>query len=94
MQDIREKLQSAVKDLYNLEIVPDVTVSPDNIVADYSSNIALKLAKDLHKSPMDIAKEIAEKVDAEVSAPGFINFILTDEDYCLVIAGAGAGKEF
>lgn len=80
MQDIREKLQFAVKELYGIEKVPDVVTAPDNIAADYSSNIALKLAKDLHKSPMDIAKEIAEKVDAEVSAPGFINFILTDED--------------
>ena len=86
MQDIREKLQFAVKELYGIEIVPDVVTAPDNMAADYSSNIALKLAKDLHKSPMDIAKEIAEKVDAEVSAPGFINFILTDEDLGVQIA--------
>ena len=86
MQDIREKLQFAVKELYGIEKVPDVVTAPDNIAADYSSNIALKLAKDLHKSPMDIAKEIAGKVDGEVSAPGFINFILTDEDLGVQIA--------
>lgn len=86
MQGIREKLQSIVKELYDIEIVPDVAVAPDNIMADYSSNIALKLAKDLHKSPMDIAKEIAEKTNATVSAPGFVNFVLSGEDLSAQIA--------
>ena len=81
MQEIREQLKNVVKDLYGLDVEPDLTPSPDNIDADYSSNIALKLAKDLHKAPMEIASEIISKIPAEISAPGFLNFTLPDEYY-------------
>ena len=88
MEIIRQKLQSAIRDLYSLEASPDITPAPGNISADYSSNIALKLAKELHKAPMDIAGEIASYLTADnnmsfqnspepllvnVSSPGFLN---------------------
>ena len=79
MEQIREQIKTTVKDLYGLDVAPDITPSPENIDADYSSNIALKLAKDLHKAPMEIANEIAHKISAKVSAPGFLNFTLPDE---------------
>ena len=79
MQEIREQVKTTIKDLYGLDVAPDITPSPENIDADYSSNIALKLAKDLHKAPMEIANEIAHKISAKVSAPGFLNFTLSDE---------------
>ncbi len=60
MEQIREQLKTTIKDLYNLDIEPVLTPSPDNIDADYSSNIALKLAKDLHKAPMEIANELSK----------------------------------
>ena len=87
MEKICEELKIAIKDLYGLDVEPELTPAPENIAADYSSNIALKLAKELHKAPMDIAGEIASKVaNAEVSAPGFVNFTLTDEYYYEQIA--------
>ena len=58
MEQIREQIKTTIKDLYDLDVAPDITPSPENIDADYSSNIALKLAKDLHKAPMEIANEI------------------------------------
>ena len=88
MEIIRQKLQSAIRDLYSLEASPDITPAPGNISADYSSNIALKLAKELHKAPMDIAGEMASYLTADnnmsfqnspepllvnVSSPGFLN---------------------
>ena len=80
MQEILAELKKVIKDLYGLDFVPEVTVSPGNIDADYSSNAALKLAKELHKSPMEIAGEIKNKLEnVEISAPGFLNFILSDE---------------
>lgn len=60
---------------------------------DYSTNIALKLAKTLHKSPMEIATSIQEQIDltsnqfitkVEIANPGFINFYL-DKSYLLSI---------
>ncbi len=60
MQDIKATLKQLIHDLYGLDFEPDLTPSPDNIDADYSSNAPLKLAKDLHKSPMEIAKELVK----------------------------------
>ncbi|MBR2994674.1 arginine--tRNA ligase [Candidatus Saccharibacteria bacterium] len=58
MQDIRDSLKKVIQDLYNLDFEPELVPSPDNIDADYSTNAPLKLAKELHKSPMQIATEI------------------------------------
>ena len=58
MQEIKETLKQAIKNLYNLDFDPDLTPSPENIKADYSSNAPLKLAKVLHKPPMQIAGEL------------------------------------
>ena len=60
MQEIRELIKKAIRELYGLDFDPDLTPSPDNITADYSTNAPLKLAKDLHKPPMQIAEEILE----------------------------------
>ena len=71
MQDIREQLQNTIKALYSLENFDfDITPSPDNIDADYSSNAPLKLAKELHKSPMEIANEIDEHLTWAGDGPG------------------------
>ncbi|MBR3386274.1 arginine--tRNA ligase [Candidatus Saccharibacteria bacterium] len=83
MNEIREALKSAIHNLYGLDFDPEVTPSPANIDADYSSNAALKLAKDLHKPPMSIAEEIAGVMPVNartvVTPPGFLNFISSDE---------------
>lgn len=79
MEQIREQIKTTIRDLYGLDVAPDITPSPENIDADYSSNIALKLAKDLHKAPMEIASEIISKIPAEISTPGFLNFTLPNE---------------
>ena len=80
MEKIREELEKAVKDLYGIDFVADLTMSPENISADYSSNAPLKLTKELHKAPMAIAEELKEKLEnVEISAPGFLNFTISDE---------------
>ena len=67
MQDIRNQLKQLIHDLYGLNFEPDLTPSPDNIDADYSTNAPLKLAKELHKSPMETAQELATELKAVVS---------------------------
>ena len=93
MQEIREQLKNAIKDLYGLaDFDPELTPSPANIDADYSSNAPLKLAKELHKPPMEIAEELVEALKnsapegafrkstiLSATNPGFINFTLNDE---------------
>ena len=82
MNDIREQLRQTIKNLYDLDFDPELTPSPDNIDADYSTNAPLKLAKYLHQPPMKIAEELStqplEAASAGVSAPGFLNFTLPD----------------
>ncbi len=55
---------------------------------DYSTNVALILAKQLKKNPVELAKELVEKTNQikfveiskiEVAGPGFINFYLAPE---------------
>ena len=77
MEEIREQLKQAIKNLYNLDFDPELTVSPANIDADYSTNAPLKLAKDLHKAPTEIAGELKtnlEELQISISMPGFLNF--------------------
>ncbi len=69
----------------NLEAV-DIyfEVPKEEEFGDYSTNIAMRLAKTLHKAPIVIAQEIVEKLDlkklhlqkAVVAGAGFINFFL------------------
>jgi arginyl-tRNA synthetase len=62
----------------------DPVIRPSQF-ADYQSNVALSLAKRLHRPPRDVAAELASHLGdsdvvatAEVSGPGFINLTLSD----------------
>ncbi len=83
MQEIQANLKNTIKTIYGLDFDPDFSPSPNNIDADYSSNAPLKLAKELHKSPMEIANELAEAFQGStapsISSPGFLNFNLSNE---------------
>ena len=55
---------------------------------DYATNVALAHAKELKRSPMDLAKAIKEYVEnvkpeqvekIEIAGPGFINFYLSKQ---------------
>ena len=105
MESIKSQLEQTIKELYHLDFDVDLTPAPENIPADYSTNAPLKLAKDLHKAPMAIAEELKGKFDnAEVSAPGFLNFTIMgselaekinalDQDFSAhVSSGEYAGK--
>ncbi|MBR2641010.1 arginine--tRNA ligase [Candidatus Saccharibacteria bacterium] len=93
MQELKDQLKKLIQDLYGLDFEPDLTPSPDSIDADYSSNAPMKLAKDLRRSPMQIAEELSDayvsacdngsKLASEqkliITSPGFLNFILSEE---------------
>ena len=79
MQEIKDQLKKFIQDSYGLDFEPELTPSPANIDADYSTNAPLKLAKDLHKNPMEIAEELKSAFSfADISAPGFLNFKISD----------------
>lgn len=63
MEKIRQVLKQVVGALYGVEIEADVTVAPEGTGADYATNLAMRLAKVVHKAPMVIAEEIKAQID-------------------------------
>ena len=91
-KEIKEILDKTVGDLYRDIEIPDFVVEwpQDRNFGDYASNVAMVLVKELKKSPMEIAGEIADKIKTDSSskelfnkisvvAPGFINFEISDK---------------
>jgi arginyl-tRNA synthetase len=69
-----------------------VNVNNQEGFGDYSSNIALKLAKILKKVPIEIAENIAIHPNASedvftlsASQPGFVNFHISDDYYLKIL---------
>ena len=69
-----------------------INVSNQDSFGDYSSNIALKLTKQLEKSPIKIANSIANHKNnsskiftISASKPGFINFHISNDYYLKVL---------
>ena len=94
MEEIREQLEKTIKSIYDIDFEADLSVAPEIIDADYSSNAPLKLAKELHKAPMQVAGELKEKLDGvTVSAPGFLNFRLTDDSLNAAISNLSENFE-
>lgn len=85
MKEIQQALRKSVEQEFGIEIEPVVTSAPENTGADYASNIAMQLAKLVHKAPMVIAEilkaDLTEKLscEVEIAAPGFLNFKVDDD---------------
>lgn len=91
MENIKQKIQNLVRDLYGIDI--DVILTrPDAQFGDYTTNVALQLSKKLVKSPREIAEQITDALkhvsiqSIEIAGPGFINITLTDESLLKMIA--------
>ena len=112
MSDLEQKiyaaLADAVKSVYGIDADEDtllVEAPRDPKLGDYATSTAMRLARTLHKSPMEIGEALAEKLreaipEAEsvtVAKPGFINFRLKSNALSGIInrileAGADYGK--
>jgi arginyl-tRNA synthetase len=85
MQNITGTLKHAAKDLFSIDVEPELT-RPDEQFGDYATNIAMQLGKKLGKNPREIAVALASKLhgakgiaEVSIASPGFINLKLTDE---------------
>lgn len=85
---IKSRITSIIKNtLNNLNIEKEIIVEvpKDKKNGDYSTNVALLLAKELKKSPMEIANILKENIhddmikNIEIVNPGFINFFINEE---------------
>ncbi len=83
MKEVKKAIQAAVKDLFNVEVEPELT-RPAEQFGDYATNIALQLGKQLSKNPREVAEDLAKELSdtkfskVEVAGPGFINISLSD----------------
>ena len=112
MSDFERKISAAAREavrvLFELEAedaIVSVETPKDPKLGDYALSTAMKLARTLHRSPLQIAEPLAEKLqellpEAEsvtVARPGFINFKLKSEALSALInqviaAGDDYGK--
>lgn len=85
LQNLKEDLQAIIKQMgVNEDIEISFDIPKDSNFGDYSTNLAMRLAKALHKAPVVIANEIISKIDleknhlskVEVAGAGFINFYI------------------
>ena len=85
---IRSEIESIIENVCR-ELYPEATARvvlsrTDEQFGDYATNIAMQLAKQIGRSPKDIAQEIIDALQsnliasAELAGPGFINITLTD----------------
>ena len=86
MEQVKDTLARIIEEAFDVKVEPEVSVAPEETGADFATNVAMKLAKILHKAPIVIAEEIVKNIKqevgdeyrVEVAAPGFINFALAD----------------
>lgn len=86
-ESLEQRIAGACKDLFNIETTVELT-RPEAKFGDFSTNIALKLAKEAGKPPREIADALAVKLretlgeqvrEVMIAGPGFINLSLSDK---------------
>lgn len=80
---MEHRIAAIIRTLYDIEVMPVIS-RPESQFGDATTNVALQLAKQVGKSPREIAEAIAEQLrgdedisDVSVAGPGFINITLS-----------------
>lgn len=60
---LEKAITRAVKELYGIDSDVELTAAPENTGADYATNLALQLAKLVHKAPIVIAEELKSEME-------------------------------
>jgi arginyl-tRNA synthetase len=87
MEDIKNSIAKTVDDLFGIKINVEL-FRPDYKFGDWSTNVAMQLAKQLSVNPKETAQKIVDSIkstglpwmaDIEIAGPGFINMRVKDE---------------
>ncbi len=85
MENIRDIFKKSITNVYNVN-QEVIFARTDNNFGDFSTNVAMLLAKELNDNPRQIAQKIADSIknsksikSIEVAGPGFINIRVSDE---------------
>jgi len=82
---LREQLATLLRDLWGVEVAIPILYPDQPKFGEYSTSVAMSLAKTLRQKPLDIATRIAENwkwtevCRVEVAAPGYVNFFVTED---------------
>ena len=97
---LKDKINDAISKAMSENLLPSgevvnfvVEVPADKSHGNFSTNVAMVCAKNFRMAPIKIAHIIAEHIDltdtlvakAEVAAPGFINFFLSEKFFAEVV---------
>lgn len=102
LKHLKEDLQVIIKEMgVSEEVEISFDIPKDTAFGDYSTNIAMRLAKALHKAPALIANEIVSKLDkesnhlskVEVAGAGFINFYIDNNFLSQIVFQINNEKE-
>ena len=99
MSEMNDKLVKLIKEslekVFNIndkDSLIMIEIPKDKKFGDYSTNIAMRLAKDLKDNPFNIATKLSEELEksdlvkkVDVIRPGFINFFLNESSLSKVI---------
>ena len=85
-EKLSDLLKTVVADLFDRDdLLLEIVKTKSEVHGDWSSNIAMILAKELQENPKELAKKIISSLPdkkwiekIELAGPGFINFFLTD----------------
>ena len=85
-EKISNLLKTVIADLFDRDdLLLEIVKTKSEVHGDWSSNIAMILAKELQENPKKLAKKIISSLPEkewiekiELAGPGFINFFLTD----------------
>ena len=101
--NIKEAIKSVVlKEFdYDASDVINLEIPKDSSFGDYSTNIAMRLTKELKKSPRDLAEVLVSSLkentglftEVSIAGPGFINFRINQLHYANVIEQVLEEKE-
>ena len=103
--DIKNLINKALTEI-NLPLVDLGLHHPELVFGDYSTSVAMVLAKKIGRNPKDLAEEIKNKIlelkdenirDIQIAGQGFINFYLIDKYFAqslnkILIAGDSFGR--
>ncbi len=85
---IKSKIADYIKKVVKKNVEIEVFAPENEQFGHYSTNAALKLAKELKKNPMEIAENLKSQISnlksdffkkIEIAAPGFVNFWLSEK---------------
>ncbi len=106
VMNIQDKLKSQINEALRALFLKADKVAleyPGELIhGDYSSNIALVLAKGLKKNPRELASQIVAEIQknaipeiakVEVAGPGFINFYLSKQFFATMLAEINKEKK-